>query len=122
RVLRSVFVWVPLTSIQHFHCFAFIVFTFRVSCAASAVDVLIYASSTFAQDGVGGLRGGYEYAPTGSPTQAPLEPRWRRQSRRVLSRRHSSSRDGRDRLRPAGELRPGDHVVIPDDAYGGEFD
>ena len=38
-----------------------------------AVNVLIYASSTFAQDGVGGLRNGFEYARTGNPTRRPLE-------------------------------------------------
>lgn len=38
-----------------------------------AVNVPIYASSTFAQDGVGGLRGGFEYARTGNPTRQALE-------------------------------------------------
>ena len=38
-----------------------------------AVNVPIYASSTFAQDGVGGLRNGFEYARTGNPTRRPLE-------------------------------------------------
>ena len=33
----------------------------------------IVQSSTFAQDGVGGLRGGFEYARTGNPTRAALE-------------------------------------------------
>ena len=38
-----------------------------------AVNVPIYASSTFAQDGVGGMRSGFEYARTGNPTRRPLE-------------------------------------------------
>ena len=38
-----------------------------------AVNVPIYASSTFAQDGVGGMRGGFEYARTGNPTRQALE-------------------------------------------------
>ena len=38
-----------------------------------AVNVPIYASSTFAQDGVGGMRNGFEYARTGTPTRRPLE-------------------------------------------------
>ena len=38
-----------------------------------AVNVPIYASSTFAQDGVGGLRDGFEYARTGNPTRRALE-------------------------------------------------
>ncbi len=33
----------------------------------------IYATSTYKQDGVGGLRGGYEYSRTGNPTRAALE-------------------------------------------------
>ena len=41
--------------------------------ATGAVNAPIYASSTFAQDGVGGLRGGFEYARTGNPTRAALE-------------------------------------------------
>lgn len=46
---------------------------YRPDPATGAVNVPIYASSTFAQDGVGGLRGGFEYARTGSPTRAALE-------------------------------------------------
>ena len=38
-----------------------------------AVNVPIYASSTFAQDGVGGMRDGFEYARTGNPTRRVLE-------------------------------------------------
>ncbi len=38
-----------------------------------AVNVPIYASSTFAQDGVGVMRDGFEYARTGNPTRRPLE-------------------------------------------------
>lgn len=48
--------------------------------ATGAVNVPIYASSTFAQDGVGGMRGGYEYARTGNPRARPSRPtsrRWR---------------------------------------------
>ena len=46
---------------------------FRPDPTTGAVNVPIYASSTFAQDGVGGLRGGFEYARTGNPTRAALE-------------------------------------------------
>jgi len=37
-----------------------------------AVNPPIVASSTFAQDGVGGLRDGYEYGRTGNPTRSAL--------------------------------------------------
>ena len=46
---------------------------FRPDPGTGAVNAPIYASSTFAQDGVGGLRGGFEYARTGNPTRAALE-------------------------------------------------
>jgi cystathionine gamma-synthase len=81
----------------------------------------IYATSTFAQDGVGGLReGGYEYSRTRNPTRTALEE--------CLA----SLEGGRHALAfPSGMaasdvamralLRPGDHIVIPDDAYGGTF-
>src|ERR1700723_4079855 len=46
---------------------------YRPGPATGAVNAPIYASSTFAQDGVGGLRSGFEYARTGNPTRAALE-------------------------------------------------
>src|SRR5689334_24650877 len=46
---------------------------YRPDPGTGAVNAPIYASSTFAQDGVGGLRGGFEYARTGNPTRAALE-------------------------------------------------
>ena len=33
----------------------------------------IYATSTYKQDGVGGMRGGYEYSRSGNPTGTALE-------------------------------------------------
>ena len=41
--------------------------------ATGAVMTPIYATSTYRQDGVGGLRGGYEYSRTGNPTRTALE-------------------------------------------------
>ena len=38
-----------------------------------AVVPPIYQTSTFKQDGVGGLRGGYEYSRTANPTRTALE-------------------------------------------------
>ena len=38
-----------------------------------SVIVPIYATSTFKQDGVGGLREGYEYSRSGNPTRTALE-------------------------------------------------
>jgi cystathionine gamma-synthase len=38
-----------------------------------AVIPPIYATSTYKQDGVGGLRGGYEYSRSANPTRTALE-------------------------------------------------
>jgi cystathionine gamma-synthase len=85
-----------------------------------AVNVPIYASSTFAQDGVGGMRGGYEYARTGNPTRSALEANLAALERGTYGRAFSSGMAATDcALRSL--LRPGDHLVIPDDAYGGTF-
>ncbi|WP_280274786.1 cystathionine gamma-synthase [Nocardia wallacei] len=85
-----------------------------------AVNVPIYASSTFAQDGVGGLRGGYEYARTGNPTRTALEANLAALESGRYGRAFSSGMAATDCVLRAA-LRPGDHLVIPNDAYGGTF-
>jgi cystathionine gamma-synthase len=93
---------------------------YRPDPATGAVNAPIYASSTFAQDGVGGLRGGFEYARTGNPTRAALEASLAAVEGGTYGRAFSSGMAATDcTLRAV--LRPGDHVVIPDDAYGGTF-
>ncbi|GAA5042690.1 cystathionine gamma-synthase [Nocardia callitridis] len=85
-----------------------------------AVNVPIYASSTFAQDGVGGLRGGFEYGRTGNPTRTALEVNLAALESGSYGRSFASGMAATDcALRAL--LRPGDHIVIPDDAYGGTF-
>ncbi|CKU80983.1 cystathionine gamma-synthase [Mycobacterium tuberculosis] len=93
---------------------------YRPDPATGAVNVPIYASSTFAQDGVGGLRGGFEYARTGNPTRAALEASLAAVEEGAFGRAFSSGMAATDCALRA-MLRPGDHVVIPDDAYGGTF-
>lgn len=93
---------------------------YRPDPATGAVNAPIYASSTFAQDGVGGLRGGFEYARTGNPTRAALEAVLAAVEDGTFGRAFSSGMAATDcALRAL--LRPGDHLVIPDDAYGGTF-
>lgn len=93
---------------------------YRPDPATGAVNAPIYASSTFAQDGVGGLRGGFEYARTGNPTRSALEASLAAVEDGTYGRAFSSGMAATDcALRAL--LRPGDHVVIPDDAYGGTF-
>ncbi len=85
-----------------------------------AVNVPIYASSTFQQDGVGGMRSGYEYARTGNPTRTALEGNLAALENGSYGRAFSSGMAATDcALRSM--LRPGDHLVIPNDAYGGTF-
>ncbi len=93
---------------------------YRPDPATGVVNAPIYASSTFAQDGVGGLRGGFDYARSGNPTRAALESSLAAVELASYARAFSSGMAATDcALRAL--LRPGDHVVIPDDAYGGTF-
>jgi cystathionine gamma-synthase len=93
---------------------------YRPDPATGAVNAPIYASSTFAQDGVGSLRGGFEYARTGNPTRTALEAALAAVEDGAYGRAFGSGMAATDcALRAV--LRPGDHVVIPNDAYGGTF-
>jgi cystathionine gamma-synthase len=85
-----------------------------------AVVPPIYQVSTFKQDGVGGLRGGYEYSRSANPTRTALEENLAalEGGRRGLA--FASGLAAEDCLLRT-LLVPGDHVVIPDDAYGGTF-
>ncbi len=85
-----------------------------------AVIPPIYATSTYKQDGVGGLRGGYEYSRSANPTRTALEG--------ALAALEDGERGFAFASGLAAEdtvirslCNPGDHVVIPDDAYGGTF-
>lgn len=93
---------------------------YRPDPATGAVNAPIYASSTFAQDGVGGLRSGFEYARTGNPTRAALEAALAAVERGRYGRAFASGMAATDCALRA-MLRPGDHLIIPDDAYGGTF-
>ncbi|WP_199441305.1 cystathionine gamma-synthase [Umezawaea beigongshangensis] len=85
-----------------------------------SVIVPIHATSTYAQDGVGGLREGYEYSRTGNPTRTALETCLASLERGKHGRAFSSGMAATDAALRA-MCRPGDHVVIPNDAYGGTF-
>ncbi len=93
-----------------------------------AVIPPIYATSTYAQDGVGGLRTGlgvgYEYSRSGNPTRTALE--------QALAAVESAGGEPTRAMSFASGLaaedavvrtltRPGDHVVLPGDAYGGTY-
>ena len=85
-----------------------------------AVIPPIYATSTYKQDGVGGLRGGYEYSRSANPTRTALEGAIAALEEGEKGFAFASGLAAEDALIRA-LCRPGDHVVIPDDAYGGTF-
>lgn len=85
-----------------------------------AVMPPIYATSTFAQDGVGGLRGGYEYSRSANPTRRALEECIASLEDGVRGLAFASGMAAEDTLLRT-VLSPGDHIVIPDDAYGGTY-
>jgi len=85
-----------------------------------SVIVPIHATSTFAQDGVGGTRGGYEYSRSANPTRTALQECLAA----LEGGRHAlafGSGMGASDVLLRSLLRPGDHVVLPHDAYGGTF-
>ncbi|MPZ94484.1 MAG: cystathionine gamma-synthase [Propionibacteriales bacterium] len=85
-----------------------------------AVIPAIYATSTYQQDGVGGLREGYEYSRTANPTRTALEQCLAALEHGSRGFAFASGMAAEDTLLRA-LCTPGDHVVIPNDAYGGTF-
>ena len=96
-----------------------------------AVVPPIYQTSTYAQDGVGGLRGGggsgpgrfiegYEYSRTANPTRWALEECLAALEGGARALAFASGMAAEDALLRT-VLSPGDHVLIPHDAYGGTF-
>src|ERR1700728_3852151 len=85
-----------------------------------AVVPPIYQVSTFKQDGVGGLRGGYEYSRSANPTRDALEECLTALEGGARSLAFASGMAASDCL-VRTVCRPGDRVLIPHDAYGGTF-
>ncbi|MGO8957718.1 MAG: cystathionine gamma-synthase [Streptosporangiaceae bacterium] len=99
--------------------------------ATGAVVPPIYQVSTYKQDGVGGLRGkelgeaarwidGYEYSRTDNPTRGALEECLAALESGARCLAYASGMAASDCL-IRSTCRPGDHVLIPNDAYGGTF-
>ncbi len=88
--------------------------------ATGAVVPPIYQVSTFQQDGIGGLRGGYEYSRSANPSRTALEECLAalEGGRRGLA--FASGLAAEDAVLRA-LCGPGSHVVIPNDAYGGTY-
>jgi len=83
-----------------------------------AVIPPIYQTSTYVQDGIGGLRGGYEYSRGGNPTRTSLETMLAALEGGKHGLSFASGLAAEDSLLRA-VLKPGDHVVLGNDVYGG---
>ncbi|NMR29528.1 cystathionine gamma-synthase [Crystallibacter degradans] len=85
-----------------------------------AVVPPVHFSSTYAQDGIGGLRDGYEYGRGTNPTRDSLQE----QLAAVEGGKHAfsfaSGLAAEDSLIRA-LLVPGEHIVLGNDAYGGTY-
>jgi len=83
-----------------------------------AVVPPVSLATTFAQEAVGKHRG-YEYSRSGNPTRAALETCLAALEGAAHGLAFSSGLAAEDAVLRC--LSPGDHVIIPNDAYGGTF-
>jgi cystathionine gamma-synthase len=86
--------------------------------ATGAVVTPIYQTSTYAQEAVGQHKG-YEYSRSGNPTRTALERCLAALEGAPYGLAFSSGLAGEDAVFRL--LTRGDHVLIPDDAYGGTY-
>src|SRR4029079_7160809 len=93
---------------------------YEPAAATGLVIPPIYATSTYKQDGVGGLRGGYEYSRSANPTRTALEGNIAALEEGERGFAFASGLAAEDTVIRA-LCRPGDHALLPDDAYGGTF-
>jgi cystathionine gamma-synthase len=85
-----------------------------------AVIPPIYQTSTYAQDAVGQPRLGYEYSRSANPTRDALQECLAALERGARGLAFASGMAAEDTLLRT-VCAPGDHLVIPDDAYGGTY-
>jgi len=88
--------------------------------ATGAVNVPVHLSTTFKQDGVGGLRGGYEYSRSANPTRTALQEALAALEQGTRGMAFASGLAAEDTLLRT-VCEPGSHVVLGGDAYGGTF-
>ncbi|UTH13576.1 bifunctional cystathionine gamma-lyase/homocysteine desulfhydrase [Macrococcus equipercicus] len=84
-----------------------------------AVSTPIYQTSTYKQDGIGGLRQGYEYSRTKNPTRSALESL-------IADLEHGTDGFAFGSGMAAVSavimmLNAGDHIVVGSDVYGGTY-
>ena len=83
-----------------------------------AVIPPIYQTSTFVQDGINVLRAGHEYSRGSNPTRNGFETQLAALERGTAAFAFASGMAAEDALLRA-VLRPGDHIVLGGDGYGG---
>ncbi|NUL45705.1 cystathionine gamma-synthase [Cellulosimicrobium funkei] len=83
-----------------------------------AVVPPIYQTSTFVQDGINVLRGGHEYSRGSNPTRNGFETQLAALEHGVRAFAFASGLAAEDALLRS-VLRPGDHIVLGSDGYGG---
>jgi len=83
-----------------------------------AVIPPIYLTSTYVQEGIGQLRGGYEYSRGGNPTRTVLETLLAALEGGAHGLSFASGLAAEDTILRA-LLAPGDHIVLGNDVYGG---
>ena len=86
--------------------------------ATGAVVVPIYQTATYAQKRVGAHQG-YDYSRTGNPTRAALEACMASLEEGRYGLAFASGMAATDAV--VRLLRPGDHVLVGDDVYGGTY-
>jgi cystathionine gamma-synthase len=88
--------------------------------ATGAVIVPVHLTTTYKQDGVGGLRGGYEYSRSANPTRTALQEALAALEQGSHGMAFASGLAAEDTLLRT-VCEPGSHVVLGGDAYGGTF-
>lgn len=88
--------------------------------ATGAVIPPVYFSTTYAQDGIGGLRQGYEYGRSGNPTRTALQQQLAALEGGAHAFSFASGLAAEDALLRAA-LAPGDDVLLGSDVYGGTY-
>ncbi|MGY1833731.1 cystathionine gamma-synthase [Blastococcus sp. SYSU DS0510] len=88
--------------------------------ATGAVIPPLHLTTTYKQDGVGGLRGGYEYSRSGNPTRDALQAQLAALEQGTTALAFASGLAAEDALLRT-VCRPGDSIVLGGDAYGGTF-
>jgi cystathionine gamma-synthase len=83
-----------------------------------AVIPPVHFSTTYAQDGIGGLRNGYEYGRGTNPTRDALQQQLAELEGGTHALSFASGLAAEDALLRA-VLEPGNHVLMGDDVYGG---